>query len=103
MNIVDNASRNTALGQTGRAAETQATGNAAKGSGAKSSSAQADGLQLSKFAGTLSQVIQSDSTARSARVEQLTSAVQSGNYRVDSAAVSRSLVDHAISSSQSLQ
>lgn len=100
---IDNSScGKTGLEQTTRAAETQSTGSSAKGKGAQSSTSQTDGLQLSSFAGTLSKVLQSDSTGRSQRVAQLAAAVQSGTYQVDPQAVSRAIVDHAISGGSSL-
>jgi flagellar biosynthesis anti-sigma factor FlgM len=92
-----------ALGQTAPTTETQAASSTKKGSGAASSSSSADGLQLSKFAGSLSQIMESDSANRSQRVAQLAAAVQSGTYKVDPQAVSRALVDHAISAGQNAQ
>jgi len=104
MRIDDNSNPvNTAIGQTTRTAETQAAGSTTKGAGAPSSSPAADGLQLSKFAGSLSQIFQSDSANRSQRVAQLAAAVQSGSYKVDPMAVSRALVDHAIAAGQNAQ
>jgi flagellar biosynthesis anti-sigma factor FlgM len=91
------------LDQAAQTTQTQAAGSAAKGAGTSSSSAAADGLQLSKFAGSLSQIMQSDSANRSQRVAQLAAAVQSGTYQVDPQAVSRALVDHAISAGQNAQ
>jgi flagellar biosynthesis anti-sigma factor FlgM len=101
---IDNSNPGAApLGQTAPTSETQAAGSAAKSAGASSSSQATDGLQLSKFAGSLSQIMQSDSASRSQRVAQLAAAVQSGTYQVDPQAVSRALVDHAISAGQSAQ
>jgi flagellar biosynthesis anti-sigma factor FlgM len=91
------------VGQTAPATETQAAGSAAKSAETSSSSPSADGVQLSKFAGSLSQIMQSDSANRSQRVAQLAAAVQSGTYQVDPQAVSRALVDHAISAGQNAQ
>jgi len=103
MQIVDNNSLNNgALEQTNRAADTQATGSSVKGAGSQPSTSQSDGVQISNFAGTLSQVLQSDSTDRSQRITQLASAVQSGSYQVDPMAVSRAMIDHAISGASSL-
>ena len=104
MRIVDNSNPgNTAIGQTTHTSQTQAAGSTTKGAGTSSSSQASDGLQLSKFAGSLSQIIQSDSANRSQRVAQLAAAVQSGSYQVDPMAVSRALVDHAISAGQNAQ
>lgn len=104
MRMVDNNTpANTTLGQTTRTAETQASGSTGKGVSGATSSSSADGLQLSRFAGTLNQVIQRDSASRSQRVAQLSAAYRSGSYHVDVAAVSRALVDHAISAGQDAQ
>jgi flagellar biosynthesis anti-sigma factor FlgM len=95
-----------ALGQTARPNETQAASSTTKSPAIPSSSSStpaADGLELSKFAGSLSQIIQSDSASRSQRVAQLAAAVKSGSYQIDPQAVSRALVDHAISAGQSAQ
>lgn len=103
MQIADNNSLNSAqLEQTTRTADTQAAGAPGKGTSAPSSPSQSDGVQISNFAGTLTQVLQSDSTDRSQRVAQLAAAVQSGSYQVDPMAVSRSILDHAISGASSL-
>jgi flagellar biosynthesis anti-sigma factor FlgM len=101
MRIDINNPGNPALGQTGQAAETQSAGSSGKGSATPSSSAPADGLRLSPFAGSLSQVIRGDSPDRSQRVAQLTEAVQSGTYRVDAKAVSSRIVDYAIAADRS--
>jgi anti-sigma28 factor (negative regulator of flagellin synthesis) len=58
--------------------------------------AAADELQLSKSAGTLSRVAQNDAANRSQRISQLAAAGRSGAYRVESAAVSKAIVDQAI-------
>jgi anti-sigma28 factor (negative regulator of flagellin synthesis) len=98
MRIVDNNTPgNTSLQQTTRTAQTQAAGSVAKGSSNDPSSSSADGLQLSRFAGTLSEVMQSDSATRAQRVTQLSAAYKSGSYQVDAAAVSRAIVDQVIS------
>lgn len=101
---IDNSSCNSssALNQTTQAAEAQTNGTSAKAKGAQGSTSQTDGLQLSNFAGTLSQVLQSDSSSRSQRVAQLAAAVQSGTYQVNAQAVSKAIVDHAVSNSNSL-
>jgi flagellar biosynthesis anti-sigma factor FlgM len=102
MRIDDNNNpANNGLGQTSRAAETQSTSSLSSSSSRDATvpgaPADSDGLQLSNFAGAISQLIQSDSTNRSQRVAQLAAAVQSGNYQVDAVAVSRAIVDYSIS------
>ena len=105
MRIADNNNPGSApTDQTARTTSTQASGSVAKGTTTTpASSAAPAGLQLSRFAGTLSQVMQRDSASRSQRVAQLAAAVKSGTYQVDSAAVSRAIVDHAISTGQNAQ
>jgi len=100
MRIDNNNPGTIAPGSTTRTNETKATSSGAKGSTAPSSSSDSDGLQLSRFAGTLSQVMQSDSTSRAQNIAQLAVAVRSGTYQVDAAAVSSAIVDHAISTGQ---
>ena len=101
---IDNNNGNTAaLGQTTGAAQTQLGNAPSKAGGASSAAPDADGLQLSGFAGSLSRIMQSDSVSRAQRVAQLTAAVRSGTYQVDPQAVSRAMVDHIVASSQSAQ
>jgi anti-sigma28 factor (negative regulator of flagellin synthesis) len=47
--------------------------------------------------------MQSDAASRTQRVAQLAAAVQSGTYQVDPMAVSRAIVDQAISTGPSAQ
>src|SRR4051812_27162716 len=104
MQIVDkNNIGNTGLGQTARTAETQPTGASAKAAAANGAATEGDGLQLSSFAGKVSQGISSDSTNRSQRVAQLAAAVQSGSYRVDEAKVAHAIVEHELSADNKLQ
>jgi flagellar biosynthesis anti-sigma factor FlgM len=101
MRIVDNNTPGTpATDQTTRTNATQVPGSATKETAAPSSTPTPDGLQLSRFAGTLSRVMQSGSESRSEKVAQLAAAVKSGTYQDDAAAVSRAIVDHAISAGQ---
>jgi flagellar biosynthesis anti-sigma factor FlgM len=102
MRIDNNNPGSTGVGHTTGPAETQLTSPASKGS-ATNSPSSADGLQLSPFAGTLSEVMQSDAASRTQRVAQLAAAVQSGTYQVDPMAVSRAIVDQAISTGPSAQ
>jgi anti-sigma28 factor (negative regulator of flagellin synthesis) len=104
MRIVDNNSpANMPLGQAARTTETQATGSTGKGGSNAPLPGAKDGLQLSRFTGTLNQAIQGDSAIRSHRVAQLSAAYKSGSYNVDPAAVSRAIVDHAISAAPDAQ
>jgi anti-sigma28 factor (negative regulator of flagellin synthesis) len=79
------------------------SGSATKETAAFSSTRTLDGLQLSRFAGTLSRVMRSESASRSEKVAQLAAAVKSGTYRVDAAAAGHAIVSHAISVGQNAQ
>ena len=101
MRINDQNGHGNAVPQTngtssaGRANAT-ANGKAASGSGSGS-----DSVQLSGFAGQLSKSLQAGSSNRSQRVSEIAQAVRSGTYQVDGAAVSRAMIDQAISMSKS--
>jgi flagellar biosynthesis anti-sigma factor FlgM len=103
MRIEDNNNLTAALGQTAGTTPANPGASSNKAGGASSSTSAADGLELSKFAGSLSQVMQNDSANRSQRVAQLTAAVRSGTYQVDPQAVSRAMVDHIVGISQNAQ
>ncbi|HXJ41514.1 MAG TPA: flagellar biosynthesis anti-sigma factor FlgM [Bryobacteraceae bacterium] len=104
MRIVDNNNLgNTALGQTARTAETQPSASSSKAAAQTGASSQPDELQLSSFAGKVTQGLHSDSTNRSQRVAQLAAAVQSGTYKVDPAAVSHAIVEHELSADNKVQ
>lgn len=103
MRIDDNSNNTAALGQTAGTAQTPLGNSTSKAGGSSSPASDADGLQLSTFAGSLSRIMQSDSASRADRVAQLTAAVRSGTYQVDPQAVSRAMVDHIVASSQSAQ
>jgi flagellar biosynthesis anti-sigma factor FlgM len=77
---------------TSSAGRANANGNATSASGSGS-----DSVQLSGFAGQLSKSLQAGSSNRSQRVSEIAQAVRSGTYQVDGAAVSRAMVDQAIS------
>ncbi|MGD1068737.1 MAG: hypothetical protein ABSB15_01240 [Bryobacteraceae bacterium] len=96
--VNNNNATNAALGPASRTAETESVSPAAKAAEAPPAAA-ADGLQLSKSADTLSRISQSDAANRSQRVLQLAATV-SGSYQVEPAAVSRAIVEYAISAGQ---
>ena len=74
------------------ASPAESSGHAARSGGAQTSETQ----DSSSLSGT-SSLLQSLSTQRSARIQQLTDQVQSGSYQVSSSAVSRAMVGQAIS------
>lgn len=103
MRIDSNNGNTPALGQTAGTSQTEIGNSTAKPGTSSSPASDADGLQLSSFAGSLSRIMQSDSASRADRVAQLTAAVRSGTYQVDPQAVSRAIVDHIVTTSQSAQ
>jgi len=86
-----------ASAQNGRAGETEAVNPSLKGgtTGA-GKSAFSDRLELSSFAGRLSQALAASSAGRAQRVAELKAAVQSGNYRPDPVAIGRSIIDYSL-------
>ena len=84
----------TSLGSTGASqiSSTENAGHGLKNSTASSASASGDSISIS----TTSNILGRASASRAARLEQLTQAVQSGTYRVSTAAVSRAIVSNAV-------
>jgi flagellar biosynthesis anti-sigma factor FlgM len=62
----------------------------------KPSPSVGDQIELGSQAGLVSQVQTAGSDGRASRVEELRSLVQSGQYQVDTSALSRSLVDSTL-------
>ncbi len=62
-------------------------------------SASPDSAELSGLAGRISQALSRDNSARSEKAQQLSAAVASGQYNPDAAAVSRGVVNEALTSS----
>ena len=96
MPIANNNSGNSALSKTAQAAETEPNGSRGKETAAAASSFS-DGIQITQFPEKLSKALESGSTSRSQRVDWLAAAVQSGTYQVGVRAVSRAILDHAVS------
>jgi anti-sigma28 factor (negative regulator of flagellin synthesis) len=82
--------------QPQRVAGAQATGSSGESKSVSQVSSGGDQAEFSGFLSRLSQNLQSDTAGRAQRVSQLAAAVQSGSYKVDSASLSRTLVDQAI-------
>jgi flagellar biosynthesis anti-sigma factor FlgM len=96
MQIVDvNRMGIPAPAQGERPAEPQPVKSSAQGSG-EGEAAEKDRVDLSSLTGQISQVLESHANTREDRVQALRVAVQSGTYQVDSQALSRTLVDHAL-------
>ncbi len=58
--------------------------------------AESDQAQISDLSGRLLQVLNAESPQRAARLESLSAEYRAGKYQVDAAAVSRRLVDDAL-------
>jgi len=100
MRIIDsNHLENTTSAQTGRSGDTSSVTSAGKNgsSAAGKTGGSADRVELSGFSGRVSQTLQTDASSRAQRVAQLSALVRSGKYQVDSKAVSKAIVDQAIS------
>jgi flagellar biosynthesis anti-sigma factor FlgM len=92
MKVNEQIGNNSAYG-VGKTQETEAAQQSGRSRQPKSGgSVGADSADISSTAG----VLQSDASARASKVEELTDAVQSGSYQVDSAAVSRRMVDETL-------
>jgi anti-sigma28 factor (negative regulator of flagellin synthesis) len=89
-----NVSGGTAAG-TDRTLESRGTEAASGKTGASSSSA-GDRVELSQALGSLAKAMSADSARRTSQVASLAAQYQSGNYRPDSQATSRSMVSEAL-------
>jgi flagellar biosynthesis anti-sigma factor FlgM len=104
MRITDqNPQVSTTSVQPQRAAGAQATGSSGQSKSGNQVSSEGDQAEFSGFLSQLSRNLQTDSAGRAQRVSQLAAAVQSGSYKVDSAALSKTLVDQAISAGSAEQ
>ena len=84
--------------QTGKTDATQATEtNRRTGQNRGSSGATADGVQLSSFAGRISRGLEAAEGSRAEYVNRIAEALRNGTYQTDSLAISRGLVEEAIS------
>ncbi len=81
-----------------RAGDTQkAASSSSEGAQSSSRSASADQVELSGTLGRLSQALSAQGSQRAARVAELASAYQSGNYQPNSAGAARGMVSEALS------
>ena len=97
MRIYDVNLTGASAAESGRAHETQRSSGAG---GAKTGGAGASGtgdrVEFSSSLGRLSQVMSAYGSKRASRVEALAEQYQSGKYRPDSAATSKSMVAEAV-------
>lgn len=84
--------------QTGKTDATQATDTNRRTGQTRSSSGQTtDGVQLSSLAGRISHGLEVAEGSRAEYVNRIAEALRSGTYQTDSAAISRGLIDEALS------
>ena len=99
MKINDLNLTGTSASQTGRAQESQNLSRAGTGKSSTSGGLDRSNDRV-EFSGTLSQLSRAVTTfesTRASRVQALAVAYQGGNYRPDSAATSKGMVDDALS------
>lgn len=98
MRIVDaNQSGNTTPSQADRTGATRAVGpSGSNSSGSGQVSQSGDSVELSGLSGRVSASLQADSASRAQKVNQVAAAVQSGTYQVDAKAVSKAIVNQAL-------
>ena len=86
----------TTASQTGKAQEATSVGAGQERGGAARTGGHSDQVSLSSLSNRLLELASADRPERTARVQQVTNEVRSGRYQVDSAAVSKSMVQEAI-------
>jgi anti-sigma28 factor (negative regulator of flagellin synthesis) len=100
MRINDSTSLGSSVpAQTGRASQTQSTTSGTNNGTSRSTSSSGDSVEISGFTGRISQALQVAGSSRADMVSRLTMEVRSGTYQVDATAVSKAMVDRAISGS----
>jgi anti-sigma28 factor (negative regulator of flagellin synthesis) len=94
MKIYDRSLTGTAESEASRPAEAHKAG----GSRASGSSSQATGdrVEFSGGLGALARAVSTDQSARASRIQALASQVAQGAYHPDSQAISRGLIDEAL-------
>jgi hypothetical protein len=99
MKINDRNLTGTSASETGRAQESQNLSRLGTGKSATSGGVDRSNDRV-EFSGTLSQLsraVTSLESTRASRIQALTVAYQGGNYKPDSAATSKGIVDDALS------
>jgi flagellar biosynthesis anti-sigma factor FlgM len=96
MKIYDQNLPGTSASESGRSQEAQRTGRAGGQGMSATASGGGDQVELSDTLNKLSRAMSAYSESRSAKVQALGAQYQSGNYRVDSRATSRSMVADAL-------
>jgi anti-sigma28 factor (negative regulator of flagellin synthesis) len=96
MKIYDNNLIGTAASETHRTQETQKTDRGSSNAIRSAGGSGGDHVEFSGSLGRLSRALSGVQTDHAARVQALAAQYQSGTYRVDSAAVSRGIVQEAL-------
>jgi flagellar biosynthesis anti-sigma factor FlgM len=96
MKIYDQNLPGTSATESGRSQEAQRTGRAGGQAMGATASGGGDQVELSDTLNSLSRAVSSYSASRGAKVQALAAQYQSGTYRVDSRATSRSMVADAL-------
>jgi len=95
MKIPDPSLNPAAMSQLAGTQQVHSTPHGATKPGAAPGAMESDQVQLSDLSGRLVRMLSVDSPERAAWVEQLAAEFKAGNYRPDSAAVSRGIIAEA--------
>jgi|SRR5579885_1248932 anti-sigma28 factor (negative regulator of flagellin synthesis) len=96
MRIYDRSLAGAGASEAGKASEAQRLDYTSGAKPAERGGSGGDRVELSGALRNLSRAISSDSRARAAKVQALAAQYQSGNYRPDSAAISRAMIAEAL-------
>jgi flagellar biosynthesis anti-sigma factor FlgM len=97
MKIYDSNLSGAAAGGAQRTQETQQTERSGSGRKAELTGEGGDRVELSGSLGRLSRVLSSFQSHRADRVQRLAAQYQSGNYQIDSKAISGAMISEALS------
>jgi len=96
MKIYDVNMTGTSAAESNRTQESQRIGSETAGGAGKTGRSSGDHVELSDTLNSLSRAISTHNGNRAARVQALTTQYRSGNYQVNSAAVSRAMIADAL-------
>jgi flagellar biosynthesis anti-sigma factor FlgM len=96
MRIYDRDLTGTASAESGRSQETQKAGRDGTSTSSHSGSQSGDTVELSSGLATVSRALATYGSTRAAKVQQLSTQVQSGTYNPNSMAISQGMVSQAL-------
>ncbi len=99
MRISGDSAEGVLASQTSRLEESSKSAQGARAKDAGVAAADGDSIQISDLSATVMEAARADETRTSERISQLAGLYAKGEYRPDSAALSRALVSHALSES----